>query len=683
MSFEKGNNNNAYILFADIAGYTSLMQKDQNEASRLLLKFRTVLQQSVSSYNGKVVNFYGDGALCIFDDVNKMLEAALEIQLLFQQEPIVPVRIGLHAGEVFYEDKNAYGNAINVASRIESIGISGAITMSALIKNELNNPAIQTKHLGTFDFKNVQDKMAIYAVSNAGFVVPKKHEIKGKLKNKKSNPLPFIAGTMALMASLFFIYLNKTSSNQQSLKWDRSLAVIPLENLNQQEDQHYFSDGISQDILTNLSGLKDLQIISFNSSKKYRNSNKSIKEIGKELGVKHLLMGSVQQQGAQLRVRAMLVNAENDQQLWAKKYDENIENIFDIQSEVARNIADVLKAKLSTSVVKRINQKPTHNLDAYQYYSQGRYAWEQRTPESLQDALVYFEKAIALDSAFALAYSGIAQTYITIGANNYDLPSIVFPKGKAYAEKTLSINPDLADAYTTLAAYYYDHEFDFDKSLNYFQRALELKPNDATTHQWLAEAYYSKGDIINARNEIKIAKSLNPNSVSVKIVDASICIGESQPEKAIEQIKFLIKENPKLRTLTDMLIFTYYESGQHQKAWEYLKQSDPEQKILYRWIELYSKDGAFDKMLALKPKIEAEKSVKYRKWLTDLIDFKLLLQKGDSKGYIAKIDSFIFIEKNRNLFNQQNFHPPDSIIAHPDYKKMMTRRGFELIDRNF
>ena len=679
--------NNSFILFADIAGYTAIMEKDEANAAKLLQKFRTSLHNIIETHQGIINNFYGDGALCLFEDANQMFDAALALQKKFKETPIVPVRIGLHSGDVFFEEKNAFGNAINIASRIESIGKAGSITFSKRIYNYIEKEdSIQSISLGAFAFKNVTDKIEVYAVSNEGITIPKKKEIEGKLADNKTRTFPIVFGTIILMGLLFFAYNyfspdNNTNHTQQ---WNQSLAVIPLKNLNGSLDQEYFSDGITQDILTNLSGIEELQVISFNSSKKYRNSEKSVQEIGNELGVKHLLLGSVQQVNQKLRVRAMLVNAENDQQIWAKSYDRELKDVFEIQSEVAQNIASVLKTELTPQLAKRINQKPTNNLDAYQYYSQGRYQWELRTRESLNKAIELFEKAIELDSTFALAYAGLGQTYITIGSNNYDLPSIAFPKGKKYAEKTLELNPDLAEAYTTLAAYYYDHDFQFEKALDYFKKSLALKPNDATTHQWLAEAYYAKGDPLNARNEIEIAKQLNPKSLAVQLVDSSISLGENKPERVIERYEMLEKEYPDVFTIKQSLFFGYYETGQPEKAWKYLNKIDPQQKRKYLWIEWYHRKGDYDQLRAMRTKIETEETnPTYKAWLYELIDFKMVLEKGDIESYINTIDTLLFIEKNRNLFNQQSFRPPDSVYQHPKYIDLMKKRGFQLIPRDY
>ncbi len=679
---DKTPNKEAFILFADIADYTALMQNDEADAAVILQKFRLRLREIVPKYQGKVINFYGDGALCIFENADQMVQAALRLQAAYRLIPAVPVRMGLHSGEVFFEDNNAYGNAINIASRIETIGVAGTITFSKKIQEiVLKDESLQIVNLGSFAFKNVDKKMEIFAFANEGLIVPKKREIKGKFQETKVQILPTILATILVMGGLFFAYNYFSSQANEVL--NRSLAVIPLENLNKDPEQDYFSDGITQDILTNLSSIKELQVISFSSSKRYKNTDKSVQEIGKELGVKHLLLGSVQSAGNKLRVRAMLVNTENDQQLWAKSYDREVNDIFEIQSELAQHIASVLKTELTPALASRFNKKPTNNIDAYQYYSKGRFEWEKRTHKSLEKALEYFQKAIDLDPSFALAYSGLAQTYITLASNQYELSSVAFPKSLSYIEKTLELNPDLADAYTSYGAYYYDYEFDFEKCLSFFQRAIELKPNDATAHQWLAEAYFAKGDIVNARNELEIAKSLNPKSIPVRLVDAYILLGESKADKAIQKVKDLVDEYPNVGLWRGLFYHILFETGRKEEAINYINKIDPHQESLDLWIEKYAKFEEFDRLKALKAKVEKHPDAAKRAYYNEVIDFKLLLKKGEVETYISKIDSFIFIQKNRSLMNQQAFQPPDSVIAHPQYQKMMQRRGFELIERNF
>ena len=397
-----------------------------------------------------------------------------------------------------------------------------------------------------------------------------------------------------------------------------------------------------------------------------------------------MLFGSIQQAGEKIRIRARLINADTEEQLWAENFDRDLTDIFEIQSEVSQKIAGVLETKLTPSIAKRINQSPTQNLEAYQLYSQGRHQWGLRTKESLLQAADFFGRAIELDSTFALAYSGLAQTYSALGASSHILPSIAFPKAIDFAEKALSLDPNQGSAYTVLGSYYYDHDFQFDKSLSYFQKAIEVNPNDPTTRQWLAEAYFSKGDVINARKQINIANRLDPGSIAVRIVTAYICLGESKVKESIKICDELLTIYPGNSAIENSRLYFYYEANQMDKAIADLNARDPEFKYKEHWIELYSRLGQYDKLRAFRNNINANvEDESLKKWYNDLIDFKLLIEKKDYETYAAKIDTFIFIEKNRNLFGQQAFPANEKVIAHPRYQKMMRERGFKLIERDF
>ena len=304
---------------------------------------------------------------------------------------------------------------------------------------------------------------------------------------------------------MWFNYAQKLLEKvETSLINDKSIAVLPFENLNKSLDQQYFSDGISQDILTNLSGIKDLMVISFNSSKQFRTTDLSSEEIGQTLGAKHLLSGSVQQNYDQLRIRATLVDAETGEQLWAERYDRKMEDVFQIQSEVSSEIATVLKATILPEVAARIQEIPTNDLSAYQAYTQGRALWELRGRDNLLEAEQHFLKAIELDTSFAEAYAGLALTYIIIGIN--DPPFL--DKSKSLAEKAIELNPNISDAYVVLGEYYFRSKTDFKNSMLNYEKAIDLEPGNATAYQWYADMLVSKGEIKKGRQMINLAQKI-------------------------------------------------------------------------------------------------------------------------------------------------------------------------------
>lgn len=676
------------ILFADIEGYTAMMQLDELDASRRLQKFREVLIRKAEEFAGRIVNFYGDGCLVVFDQPTQALSCAYHIQRAYIHDVIVPVRIGLHCGEVVFEEELAYGDSINITSRIESMGVPGSVLFSKRFKEELGNKIpMETISLGRIHFKNVVHPVKVFALAGDGFAVPDKDHLLGKLRDathhtattsaKLINSWPMLSGIFAILIMLAFAIGQFYGKPTRPEVLERSIAVLPFDNLNDDTEQVYFSDGISQDILTRLSGIKDLNVISFNSSKTYRRTNKSPRQIAAELGTKHLLMGSVQKIGEQLRIRAVLVNAEEDKQLWAENYDRKIEDIFTIQSEVSSNIADMLKVELLPEVAVRLNQKPTHNLEAYQLYSEGRYHWGRRRPEDLNKAIELFNEAVELDAEFALGYSGLAQTYITIASNAYVAPDSAYPLSKFYAEKALWMDPTLAEAYATLAQYHALYDIDFQLSKAMHLKSVELKPGDATIHQWFAEDLCWMGEIDLARREIQIARRLDPASMTAKLVDRVILLAEGQVAASIDQLEALLAEHPDFETIIPNLAIGYLRLGKLKKV-ESLANSIT---ILPGWREiilslLYSETKQLNKLTQLRSEVDRMENDLLRQQLSYLVEKDINFARGNIKEFVAMTDSAVFEYRYIHPSILQTFPLPDNIWKRPEWQEVMKKRDF-------
>lgn len=667
----------AAILFADIQGYTSLMQKDEAAAAGILKRFQSELEKRTAEYHGRIVNFYGDGALGIFQNPLEAVRCAMALQLAFQQAPHVPVRMGLHMGTVVSEEDKIFGDPVNLASRIESMGIPGAILFSRIIRNEIKNqPDINITSLGSFTFKNVEEPMEVFALANEGFAVPKPNQLGGKVNPGKTAAIPrwLIPALIVVFVAMIGIYYVINTSESLPVT-DKSIAVLPFDNLNGDSSRQYLSDGISQDILTNLSGIKDLLVISFNSSKQFRSSDKSSRDIGKALGVRHLLSGSVQENGEQLRIRAMLINAETDQQLWAHSYDIDRKDIFHVQSEVSKKIADVLKAELLPEVAARINEKPTENMTAYQEYAQGRYLFEQRGMTNLWAAEKHFQKAIQLDSGFAEAYAGLAQMYTVIGTNDRSYLS----KSKILADKAIALDPALGDAFLALGSYYHAMREDYYDAISNYQKALELDPGNATAYQWYAEALVSKGDISEGRAMIEIAKKLDPGSRIIKLMSTCILLAEDNYAQAKAELEAFYRQSPEVRPISFILALYYSKFGAYEKA---MTIQSPENKSwdiidkVYIEIENYRDQKQLAELQKLKTRIAQTYTGSTKEKLEYATESEILWLQGDTTRYFDRLDSALFILGYRQPIHLQYFPPADAIRSHPTFQEMMQKRGF-------
>jgi serine/threonine protein kinase/Flp pilus assembly protein TadD len=361
------------------------------------------------------------------------------------------------------------------------------------------------------------------------------------LKKKHSRAFWVVAGFPVALAVTGFFILRPGSHAPSANR--KSIAVLPFKNLSDSREDEYFSDGITDDIIAQLSKITDMKVISRTSTMHYKESNKHVREIGNELGVATVLEGSVRHVGNQIRIVAQLIDAENEGHLWADTYDKELTQIFSIQSDVAQQIAAALRAKLSPSEKGRIERKQTENTEAYRLYLRGRFHWNKRQLEDIQQAIVCFRQAIEKDPDFALAYAGLASAYVIV-------PSYSVPRGEWYANaqktavKALSIDSTLAEAHTVLGEIAQDQYYDWAGAEKYFRRAIELDPGYPTAHQWYSCTLQCQGRFAEALSEAKAALELDPLSLVISMNLGDVYYVMRRYEKAMEQYKSVLALDP-------------------------------------------------------------------------------------------------------------------------------------------
>jgi len=358
----------AAIMFTDIVGYTALMGNDEQKAFELLKKNRELQKPIIKEFNGRFIKELGDGVLASFPTVSDALFAAIKIQEACSTSKELSLRIGIHEGEIIFENNDIYGDAVNIASRIQTLGIPGAILFSKKVTDEIKNKAeFHTVSLGTFEFKNVNEPIEVFALANEGFPVPKRSRMEGKLKKKNVQKRNVIAAFSIILfiAAVFFIYKKFLSKNDKDEVTDKSIAVLPFVDMSAGKDQEYFSDGLSEELLNLLSKISELKVIGRTSSFSFKGKNEDLRIIGDKLGVTHILEGSVQKDGNKIRVTAQLIRTTDGIHLWGEKYDRDLEGIFKIQDEIAEAVVQELKLKLlktkSPPVATPVN-KEVYNL---------------------------------------------------------------------------------------------------------------------------------------------------------------------------------------------------------------------------------------------------------------------------------------------------------------------------------
>jgi TolB-like protein/Flp pilus assembly protein TadD len=326
---------------------------------------------------------------------------------------------------------------------------------------------------------------------------------------------------------------------------NKSIAVLPFDNLSRDPDNAYFCEGVQDEILTRLAKVADLKVISRTSTQRFKSAPDDLREIAKQLGVAHILEGSVQKASDQVRVNVQLVNALTDTHLWADTYDRKLTDIFAVETEIAKAIADTLQAKLSGSEQHAIAARPTENTGAHQLYLKGRFFWNKRTGNDLRKSIDYFQQAIAADPNYALAYAGVADAYVFLPGYTAGAPGDCYPKAKEAALKALELDDTLAEAHTTLALAMWYYGFDFAQANREFQRAIELNPNYATGHQQYGNNTLSAlGRFDDAIAEGKKAVDLDPLSLVINAdLGVNYCYARRYDD-AIAQLRKTIEMDP-------------------------------------------------------------------------------------------------------------------------------------------
>jgi TolB-like protein len=493
-------------MFTDIEGYTAIMQRDEEQALFLKDRHRDVLQQKHVEYNGRVIQYYGDGTLSIFQSAVEAVNCALQMQQIFCQAPNVPVRIGLHIGDIIINENHVFGDGVNLASRIESLSIAGSVLISDKVKDEIkNHPGFQTVSAGVYQLKNVDRPVEVFALNHDGIVKPDINKLSGKGELIKNAPGKISSAHKPAVAM-----------------FRHSIAVLPFHNMSNDPDQDYFSDGVAEEILNSLSTLKQLKVAGRASSFQFRGSQRDLREIGEKLGVKTVLEGSVRRQANRIRVTVQLVNIQDGFQLWSERYDRSMDDIFAVQDEIALSITEKLKLTLLENEKRKIRKINTQNTEAYELYLQGRF-YLNRRGGSILKGIKYFQLAVDIDPEYALAHTGLADAHLLAASYGLTYPKDAGVHAKEAAETAIRLNPSLSEPYCSLGFYYACIEWNWELAEKNFQRSFAINPSYAQAHYWYGLDYltWAVGDYEKAEQHGRIAIELEPLS--------SICYGMYAP----------------------------------------------------------------------------------------------------------------------------------------------------------
>lgn len=564
----------AAIMFTDIEGYTSLMQYDEEQAIQIRNKHRKVIDSITKKYDGELIQYYGDGTLSTFKSSIEAVHCAIALQLAFREKPMIPVRIGIHMGDIIRTESDIIGDAVNVASRIESLSEVGSVLISDKVNDTLRNQNdIKTQFIDSVEFKNVNKTIPVFAVVNENLVIPEKEKLKGKIKPKdsvsyknyrKKSVYALVALIVIIMTLVFFMMKNSGSLHKRK---QATLAVLPFDNLNNDDKSNVFTDGITEDIITHLSKIQNLQVISRASAMHYKNTEKSIQEIANELDVNYILEGSVRIDNNQVRINANLVDAARDKNLWAENYDNTLIEIFKIQSDVSRDIASALQIRLSDKEELRIDNAPTKNTKAYKAFKEGQMFLHRGggKVEELIKAEDLFKKAIEYDPEFCRAHVGIAETYLEYIFWGRGSTREMLKLASTSALKALAINSNDGGVYGALGAISY-YKYEKETAIRHLNKAIEINPSYVSAYNKLGWIYVFEGNMKLMEENFNKVFKLDPLSTKYigDMIQAYYFLNEYQ--KGIDLADKSLKKFPKDNMVVWMKASSLSGLGKYEEA---------------------------------------------------------------------------------------------------------------------
>ncbi len=537
----------AAILAADVVGYSRLIRADEEGTLDRLKALRNeIIVPKVAEHNGRIVKFMGDGMLAEFASVVDAVRAAIEAQKSitehnagWPEKKRIVFRIGINLGDVVIDDDDIQGDGVNVAARLEGLAEPGGICVSGSVYDQVRDRVdAPFEDMGKQEVKNIDRPVRVWRwAADTPTAAPG--------SKKESEPL--------------------------SLPDKPSIAVLPFLNMSNDPEQDFFSDGISEDIITDLSKVSNLYVSSRNSSFVFKGAAVNIEQAASKLRVRYILEGSVRKVGDRVRITAQLVDGDSGGHIWAERYDRHLENIFDVQDEIAGRIVNALKVKISPSEERAIEKRPTQDVDAYQQYLRGRSFLREMTRKSVELAVDMFKSAVEIDPQYAQAFAGLAESECTL-ADHYDVPPGVMEDAVKNSRRALEIDPALAEAHASLG-WVLSLLNRREEAESQFQKAIELSPHLFEAHFYLASMYLTSRQFDKAVPLIRRAYELADHDLQAGMMlmctyrgagDVVQC--KNIARRVFEVAKIRSDLNPEDETATYVGAFALLEMGELDKA---------------------------------------------------------------------------------------------------------------------
>lgn len=542
------------ILSADVKGYSRLMGEDEVATVRTITAYRELVTILIQKHHGRVVDSPGDNILADFVSAVDAVQCAVDIQkeitdrnTELSEERKMEFRIGVNLGDVIEDGARIYGDGVNIAARVESLADAGGICISGTTYDQVKNKLdFGYEYLGEQTVKNIPEPVRVYRLlmhpGTAGSLVYKHRKDDPKHKRRATViALLFLivgVGTFAIWkyfphASAPPLEISSEERKVSQLSEKPSIAVLPFKNLSGNPEQEYFSDGITNDIITDLSKFGELSVIASNTVFTYKDKSVRVKDVNRDLGVRYVLEGSVQKLGDKVRINAQLIDASTDHHLWAERYDKDLIDLFNLQNEIVQTIVAKMAIRIDETERARTMRKDTENLQAYDYLLRGWEHFYQNTREGNTNARLMFQRAIEIDPRYSSAYAALALSYL----NDFYYGWTQFPN------KSLDRAHDLA------------------------KKALSMEESNAIAHSALGSIYLRRRQYDLATSELHRAIELNPNHTESQSMLGTVMLYSDRKDEAIYWMESALRLNPHLSTGTFMALGqAYYLNGRYEDA---------------------------------------------------------------------------------------------------------------------
>jgi adenylate cyclase len=571
----------AAIMFTDIVGYTVLMAESEERGLRVRERHREVLRPLVERYRGEWIEEIGDESLSSFPSAVDAVNCALAAQAELREDPELRLRIGIHLGETLVEAGRLYGDGVNIASRIRPLAEPGGICVSAEVQQAVRNqPNVECTPLGERELKNVGRPVPVFSVRGTAQTDarPRVDPVARARSGWGRKALGAVAAIVLLAAAGVWLswpaalglLIDAAGVGGQPvdppLPDKPSIVVLPFDNMSGDPEQEYFSDGITEDLTTDLASIPELFVIARNSAFTYKGRAVNVADVGRELGVRYVLEGSVRKAADRVRITAQLIDATTGFHLWSERYDRDLSDVFAVQSEISREILVALQVKLRDAAIERMGRRSTDDLEAYDLFLRAMSRYQRFTREDNLEARRLLERSIELDADFAPGRAVLGGTYLMEYVNGWRLDAERVELTEEHVSRALELDPELSPALAlfALVELYRDR---LPEAAAAAERAVEVAPSLDPPHLVLAMVRLRQGRLAGAMRLIEHALRLNPRSWSTsQVLVGWVNFRAGRTEKAVELWEGVRAANSDMILARLPLAALYESQGRHAEA---------------------------------------------------------------------------------------------------------------------